>query len=337
MIIDDSAELIDIPYSSEGTLLATQIGAETKATKRDTVAVLMDDIIVSEKKVSRRHQDVLQAAAMLRDMPTPLRIPKKPQISPLYSSIPPTLKSNKLHLNKCPSLKITTTFTEPRSAPIHPNFRLGNAQNERQLHNDKYAAVHTCITDCRRRLSGGAKAAQLRSSMPYSFRQSRPKRETTTQPLSNRTLLPQIEQRYAGIFPGHNNVHASGNVQETSLQSSQCRNTQPFIVDRMRDPDETFHELLAIQKRTTVDFREVIAAAKTPKLENGKLGSFARCNCTGLKSMAKSHADSMIEHFKDSRLKNRKMIRREERIEEVRRRYEEMVTANAGARRGDGL
>ena len=99
MIIDDSAELIDIPYSSEGTLLATQIGAETKATKRDTVAVLMDDIIVSEKKVSRRHQDVLQAAAMLGDMPTPLRIPKKPQISPLYSSIPPTLKSS---VSLCP-------------------------------------------------------------------------------------------------------------------------------------------------------------------------------------------------------------------------------------------
>lgn len=36
MITDDSAELVDVPYSSEGTLLATQIGAETRATKRDT-------------------------------------------------------------------------------------------------------------------------------------------------------------------------------------------------------------------------------------------------------------------------------------------------------------
>ncbi|CAN9149772.1 unnamed protein product [Alternaria alternata] len=166
MIIDDSAELVDIPDSSEGTLLATQIGAETRATKRDTVAVLMDDII------------------------------------------------------------------------------------------------------------GGGKKR---------------------------------------------------------------RNTQPIIVDRMRDPDETIHELLAIHKRATADFREVIAAAKTPKPENGKLGSFARCDCTGLKSTAKSHADGMIEHFKDFRLKNRKMRRREEKIEEVRRRYEEMVTANAGARRGDEL
>ena len=45
----------------------------------------------------------------------------------------------------------------------------------------------------------------------------------------------------------------------------------------------------------------------------------------------------MIEHFKDFRLRNRKTRRREENIEEVRRRYEEMVTANAGARRGDEL
>ena len=337
MIIDNSAELVDIPDSSEGTLLATQIGAETRATKRDTVAVLMDDIIGSEKKVSRRHQDVLEAAATLGDMPTPLRIPKKPENSLLYSSIPPTLKSNKRHLNKRPSLKITTTFTEPRSAPMPPDFRLGNSQNGSHLHNGKYAVVHTCITDCRKRLSGGAKAAQLRSSMPYSFRQSRPKRETTTQPLSSRTLLPQIEQRYAGIFPGHNSVHASGNVRERLLQPSQRRNTQPIIVDRMRDPDETFHELLAIHKRTTVDFKEVIAAAKTPKPENGKLGSFAKCDCTGLKSAAKSHADGLIEHFKDFRLRNRKTRWREEKIEEVRRRYEEMVTANASARRGDEL
>jgi hypothetical protein len=337
MIIDKSAELVDIPDSSEGTLLATQIGAETRATKRDTVAVLMDDIIGSEKKVSRRHQDVLEAAATLGDMPTPLRIPKKPENSPLYSSIPPTSKFKKLHLNKRPSLKITTTFTEPRSAPMPPNFRLGNSQNGSHLHNGRYSVVHTCITDCRKRFSGGAKAAQLRSSMPYSFRQSRPKRETTTQPLSSRTLLPQIEQRYAGIFPGHNSVHASGNVRERLLQPSQRRNTQPIIVDRMRDPDETFHELLAIHKRTTVDFKEVIAAAKTPKPENGKLGSFAKCDCTGLKSAAKSHADGLIEHFKDFRLRNRKTRRREENIEEVRRRYEEMVTANASARRGDEL
>jgi hypothetical protein len=319
MIIDDSAELVDIPYSSEGTLLATQISAETRATKRDTVAVLMDDIIGSEKKVSRRHQDVLEAAATLGDIPTPLRIPKKPENSPLYSSIPPTLKSNKLHPNGRPSLKITTTFTEPRSAPMLPDFRLGNSQNGRHLHNGKYAVVHICITDCRKRLSGGAKAAQLRSSMPYSFRQSRPKRETTTQPLSSRTLLPQIEQRYAGIFPGQNSVHASGNAQETLLQPSQRRNTQPIIVDRMRDPDEAFHDLPATHKRATADFKEVIAAAKTSKPENGKLGSFARCNCTGLKSAAKSHADGLIEHFKGFRLRNRKTRRREEKIEEVRR------------------
>jgi hypothetical protein len=105
----------------------------------------------------------------------------------------------------------------------------------------------------------------------------------------------------------------------------------------MRDPDETFHELLAIHQRTTVDFKEVIAAAKTLKPENGKLGSFAKCDCTGLKSAAKSHADGLIEHFKDFRLRNRKTRWREEKIEEVRRRYEEMVTANASARRGDEL
>jgi hypothetical protein len=337
IIIDDSAKLVDIPYSSERMLLATQIGAETRATKRDTVAVLMDDIIGSGKKASRRHQDVLEAAATLGDIPTSLRIPNRPENLPLYSSVPPTLKSNKRHLNKRPSLKITTTFTEHRSAPMPPNFRLGNSHNGRHLHNGKYSVVHTCIMDCRKRLSGDAKAAQLRSSMPYSFRQSRPKRETTTQPLSSRTLLPQIEQRYAGIFPGHNSVHASGNAQETLLQPSQRRNTQPIIVDRMRDPDETFHELLAIHKRATANFKEAIAAAKTPKPENGKLGSCARCDYTGLKPTAESHADGLIEHFKDFRLKNRKTRRREEKIEEVRRRYEEMVTANASARRGDEL
>jgi hypothetical protein len=105
----------------------------------------------------------------------------------------------------------------------------------------------------------------------------------------------------------------------------------------MRDPDETFHELLAIHKRATANFKEAIAAAKTPKPENGKLGSCARCDCTGLKPTAESHADGLIEHFKDFRLKNRKTRRREEKIEEVRRRYEEMVTANASARRGDEL
>jgi hypothetical protein len=61
----------------------------------------------------------------------------------------------------------------------------------------------------------------------------------------------------------------------------------------MRNPDETFHELLAVHKRATVDFDE--DDISNSRGGNKDFGSFTGSECTGLYATAKTHVDDMME------------------------------------------
>jgi hypothetical protein len=105
----------------------------------------------------------------------------------------------------------------------------------------------------------------------------------------------------------------------------------------MRDPDETFHEMLAIHRRATADFDETTATATKPEPDDRKIGSFTRGGCTGFYATAKSHADDIMEHVRIVGRKEKESRQREKMKGEIRRKYKEMVSANASARRADEI
>jgi hypothetical protein len=65
----------------------------------------------------------------------------------------------------------------------------------------------------------------------------------------------------------------------------------------MRNPDETFHELLAIHKRATVDFNE--DEIPNSRGENKNFGSSIGGECRGLYATAKTHVDDMMENVRN--------------------------------------
>jgi hypothetical protein len=139
---------------------------------------------------------------------------------------------------------------------------------------------------------------------------------------------PFLQQWRAHTFPEQKNFHRLQNDLDTSPAPTppQRRNTQRITVNRMRDPDEAFNEVLALRKRATAYTNEDTTTVPRPNIK--EVESDAKGGCLGFYASAKTHTEDIVESIRSVRRKNEAKRRREKMMEEVRRKYEEMLNAS---------
>jgi hypothetical protein len=316
-------------------------GVKYKAAKRDTVADLLSDIMGSDQEARLSRQETLDEVATLSAVPLPLRIPNKLNTSlrgSRGSSIPPMSKFNKLELSGRPSLQIVTTFANPRTAPEPIAQHRGGGSKRRMSHphgrEDKPARTSMVRWSLFPKV---AKVTPPPNDAPPIPRKSSLRRTNIARFPQDSAPLPAFKQRRANTFPAHKSPQKSRKDRDIRLTPTmpQRRNTQPIIVNRMRDPAEAFDEYFAVRKSATNDVNEATPAA--PNKANSKRANDGG-GCFGLYTTAKPRVSDVFDHMRNVGPKNRARKKRKEVIDELRRKQEEMARASihASAKKGDG-
>jgi hypothetical protein len=313
-------------------------GVKYKAVKCDTVADLLSDIMGGDQEARLSRQETLDEVATLSAVPLPLQIPNKLNTSRLGSSIPPMSKFNKLELSGRPSLQILTTFANPRTAPEPiAQHRGGSTRRMSHPHGREDKPARTSMI----RWSLFPKVAKVtppRNEAPPIPRKSTLRRTDIAHFHQDSAPLPASQQRHADTFPAYKNSHKSRRDPDIRPTPTvpQRRNTQPIIVNRMRDPAEAFNEYLAVRKSATADVNEATPAASN-KANSKRANTGGDC-CLGLYTTAKPRLSDVFDGIRNVGPKNRARKKRKEVIDELRRKQEEMARASihASAKKGDG-
>ncbi|KAI4606826.1 hypothetical protein J4E80_009905 [Alternaria sp. BMP 0032] len=361
---DSGVDVFSPVTSSDAASEDANTEVKSKATKRDTVADLFSEIMGTGKAPRLPRQRVLDEVSTRSAVPPPLRIPSKPKPSPRGSALPPTHKYNKLELGGRPSLQIVTTFAQPRTAPEPLANRRSYTKRMSHGHGRKDRPARASMM----RWSLFQKDAivpqvpelpqvpEPRNETPPIPRKSSkrgrsitleepllPKKSVTT--LEEESLpppppLPITKQRRAQTFPAQKSSHKLRKDSDIRLSPTlpQRRNTHHITVNRMRDPDEAFEELIALRRRATADVDggapTVPARANSKFHGDGGVGSGG--DCFGLYSTAKGRVDDIVEVVRSVREKNRARKKREKMMAEVRRKYEEMASTTGNQTGGEG-
>jgi hypothetical protein len=76
-----------------------------------------------------------------------------------------------------------------------------------------------------------------------------------------------------------------------------------------------------------------------PRPNNAGVESVAKSGCLGFYASAKTHTENIVESMRRMRRKNEAKRRREKMMDEVRQKYEEMLTAsdNASTDKGENV
>ena len=355
--VQDSGVNVFSPVSSsEATLEDSNSEVKSKATKRDTVADLFSEIMGTGKAPRLPRQRVLDEVSTRSAVPPPLRIPSKPKPSPRGSALPPTHKYNKLELGGRPSLQIVTTFAEPRTAPEPLANRRSYTKRMSHQHGRKDRSARASML----RWSlfqkdvnvPQPKVPEPRNETPPIPRKSSkrgrsitlrepllPKKSTS--PLGESPPPPLPKQRRAQTFPAQKSSHKLRKDSDIRLSPTlpQRRNTHHITVNRMRDPDEAFEELIAFRRRATADVTDgapTVPVRANSKINGGRGSSGGGGDCFGLYSTAKGRVDDIVEVVRSVREKNRARKKREKMMAEVRRKYEEMASATSNQMGGEG-
>jgi len=354
--VQDSGVNVFSPVSSsEATLEDANSEVKSKATKRDTVADLFSEIMGTGKAPRLPRQRVLDEVSTRSAVPPPLRIPSKPKPSPRGSALPSTHKYNKLELGGRPSLQIVTTFADPRTAPEPLANRRSYTKRMSHQHGRKDRPARTSMM----RWSLFPKDATVPlpqvpeprdETPPIPRKSSKRGRSITLEepllpkkiqlPLEESVPPPLTKQRRAQTFPVQKSNHKLRKDSDIRLSPTlpQRRNTHHITVNRMRDPDEAFEELIALRRRATadVDGGAPTVPARANSRINGGSGGSGGGDCFGLYSTAKGRVDDIVEVVRSVREKNRARKKREKMMAEVRRKYEEMASATTNQRGGEG-
>ncbi|KAI4911306.1 hypothetical protein J4E85_011215 [Alternaria conjuncta] len=351
---DSGVDVFSPVTSSEATSEDANSEVKPKTTKRDTVADLFSEIMGTGKAPRLPRQRVLDEVSTHSAVPPPLRIPSKPKPSPRGSALPPTHKYNKLELGGRPSLQIVTTFAEPRTAPEPLANRRSYTKRMSHQHGRKDRPARASML----RWSLFQKDAQVplprvsepRNETPPIPRKSskRGRSITLEEPLLPRKSTPPLEesvsppltkQRRAQTFPAQKSSHKLRKDSDIRLSPTlpQRRATHHITVNRMRDPDEAFEELIALRRRATADVTDgapTVPARVNSKPHSGSGGGGG--DCFGLYTTAKGRVDDIVEVVRSVREKNRARKKREKMMAEVRRKYEEMASASTNQTGGEG-
>jgi len=357
---DSGIDVFSPVTSSDATSEDTNREFKSKATKRDTVADLFSEIMGTGKAPRLPRQRVLDEVSTRSAVPPPLHIPSKPKPSPRGSALPPTHKYNKLELGGRPSLQIVTTFAEPRTAPEPLANR--RSYTKRMSHGHGHGRKDRPARASMIRRSLFSKDAQVpqvpelpqlpepRNETPPIPRKSskRGRSITLEEPLLPKKIqlpleesVPLTKQRRAQTFPTQKSSHKLRKDSDIRLSPTlpQRRATHHITVNRMRDPDEAFEELIALRRRATADVTD--GAPTAPKQMNSKPhggggGGGGGGDCFGLYTTAKGRIDDIVEVVRSVREKNRARKKREKMMAEVRRKYEEMASATTNQTGGEG-
>ncbi|KAI4639546.1 uncharacterized protein J4E78_010873 [Alternaria triticimaculans] len=357
---DSGVDVFSPVTSSDVTSEDANSEVKSKAAKRDTVADLFSEIMGTGKAPRLPRQRVLDEVSTRSAVPPPLRIPSKPKPSPRGSALPPTHKYNKLELGGRPSLQIVTTFAEPRTAPEPLANRRSYTKRMSHGHGRKDRPARASMM--RRSLfSKDAQVPQVpelpqvpepRNDIPIPpipRKSSKRGRSITLEepllpkkvqlPLEESVPPPLTKQRRAQTFPAQKSSHKLRKDSDIRLSPTlpQRRATHHITVNRMRDPDEAFEELIALRRRATADVSE--SAPTVPAGTNSKphgSGGGSGGDCFGLYTTAKGRVDDIVEVVRSVREKNRARKKREKMMAEVRRKYEEMASASTHQTGGEG-
>ncbi|KAI4669668.1 uncharacterized protein J4E88_009950 [Alternaria novae-zelandiae] len=287
---DSGVDVFSPVTSSDATSDDANSEVMPKATKRDTVADLFSEIMGTGKAPRLPRQRVLDEVSTRSAVPPPLRIPSKPKPSPRGSALPPTThKYNKLELGGRPSLQIVTTFAEPRTAPEPLANRRSYTKRMSHGHGRKDRPARASMM----RWSLFQKDAQVpppppvpeprNETPPIPRKSSKRGRSITlrepllpkksTSPLGESPPPPLPKQRRAQTFPAQKSSHKLRKDSDIRLSPTlpQRRNTHHITVNRMRDPDEAFEELIALRRRATGDVDG--GALTVPGRANSKIHS----------------------------------------------------------------
>ena len=350
---DSGVDVFSPVTSSEATSEDANSEVKSKATKRDTVADLFSEIMGTGKAPRIPRQRVLDEVSTRSAVPPPLRIPSKPKPSPRGSALPPTHKYNKLELGGRPSLQIVTTFAEPRTAPEPLANRRSYTKRMSHQHGRKdrparASMMRWSLFPPKDATVPQPKIPEPRSETPPIPRKSSKRGRSITleepllprksaTPLEEESLpppppLPITKQRRAQTFPAQKSSHKLRKDSDIRLSPTlpQRRATHHITVNRMRDPDEAFEELIALRRRATADVDG--GALTVPGRANSKIHSVSGGgggDCFGLYTTAKSRVDDIVEVVRNVREKNRARKKREKMMEQVRRKYEEMASATS--------
>ncbi|KAI4911458.1 uncharacterized protein J4E92_010271 [Alternaria infectoria] len=355
---DSGVDVFSPLTSSEATSEDANSEVKSKVTKRDTVADLFSEIMGTGKAPRLPRQRVLDEVSTRSAVPPPLRIPSKPKPSPRGSALPPTHKYNKLELGGRPSLQIVTTFAEPRTAPEPLANRRSYTKRMSHGHGRKDRPARASMMrwslfppkDAQGPLP---QVPERRNETPPIPRKSskRGRSITLEEPLlprksatpleeeSSPPPLPITKQRRAQTFPAQKSSHKLRKDSDIRLLPTlpQRRATHHITVNRMRDPDEAFEELIALRRRATADVDGgalIVPARANGKKDSGSGGGGG--DCFGLYTTAKGRVDDIVEVVRSVREKNRARKKREKMMAEVRRKYEEMASATTNQTGGEG-
>ncbi|KAI4702627.1 hypothetical protein J4E89_010348 [Alternaria sp. Ai002NY15] len=349
---DSGVDVFSPVTSSDATSDDTNSEVKSKAAKRDTVADLFSEIMGTGKAPRLPRQKVLDEVSTRSAVPPPLRIPSKPKPSPRGSALPQTHKYNKLELGGRPSLQIVTTFAEPRTAPEPLANRRSYTKRMSHGHGRKDRPARASMM----RWSLFPKDATVpqvpeprNETPPIPRKSSKRGRSITLEepllprkielPLEESVPPPLTKQRRAQTFPAQKSSHKLRKDSDIRLSPTlpQRRNTHHITVNRMRDPDEAFEELIALRRRATADVTDgaPTVPARTDSKTNGGSGSGGG-DCFGLYTTAKGRIDDIVEVVRSVREKNRARKKREKMMAEVRRKYEEMASATSNQTGGEG-
>ncbi|KAI4605817.1 hypothetical protein J4E83_010480 [Alternaria metachromatica] len=349
---DSGVDVFSPVTSSDTTSEDANSEVKSKTAKRDTVADLFSEIMGTGKAPRLPRQRVLDEVSTRSAVPPPLRIPSKPKPSPRGSALPPTHKYNKLELGGRPSLQIVTTFAEPRTAPEPLANRRSYTKRMSHGHGrkDRRASMMRWSLFQKDTTIPPPKVPEPRDDTPPIPRKSSKRGRSITLeepllpkkiqlPLEESVPPPLTKQRRAQTFPAQKNSHKLRKDSDIRLSPTlpQRRNTHHITVNRMRDPDEAFEELIALRRRATADVTD--GAPTAPAKANSKLhsvGGGGGGDCFGLYSTAKGRVDDIVEVVRSVREKNRARKKREKMMAEVRRKYEEMASATTDQTGGEG-
>ncbi|KAI4614225.1 uncharacterized protein J4E87_009622 [Alternaria ethzedia] len=357
---DSGVDVFSPVTSSDTTSEDANSEIKSKAAKRDTVADLFSEIMGTGKAPRLPRQKVLDEVSTRSAVPPPLRIPSKPKPSPRGSALPPTHKYNKLELGGRPSLQIVTTFAEPRTAPEPLANRRSYTKRMSHGHGRKDRPARASMM----RWSLFQKDAQVpqvpelpqlpeprNETPPIPRKSSKRGRSITLEepllpkkiqlPLEESVPPPLTKHRRAQTFPAQKSSHKLRKESDIRLSPTlpQRRATHHITVNRMRDPDEAFEELIALRRRAIADVTD--GAPTVPARANGKINGGSGNiggggDCLGLYTTAKGRVDDIVEVVRSVREKNRARKKREKMMAEVRRKYEEMASATSNQTGGEG-
>ncbi|KAI4680804.1 hypothetical protein J4E81_009988 [Alternaria sp. BMP 2799] len=352
---DSGVDVFSPVTSSDATSEDANSEVKSKAAKRDTVADLFSEIMGTGKAPRLPRQRVLDEVSTHSAVPPPLRIPSKPKPSPRGSALPPTHKYNKLELGGRPSLQIVTTFAEPRTAPEPLANRRSYTKRMSHGHGRKdrparASMMRWSLFPPKDTLVPLPQVPEPRNDTPPIPRKSSKRGRSITLeepllpkkiqlPLEESVPPPLPKQRRAQTFPAQKSSHKLRKDSDIRLSPTlpQRRATHHITVNRMRDPDEAFEELIALRRRATADVdggAPTVPARANSKPHDG--GGGGGGDCSGLYTTAKGRVDDIVEVVRSVREKNRARKKREKMMAEVRRKYEEMASASTHQTGGEG-